>query len=152
MMQERFEQPDCAAGFLLDGFPRTVAQAQALSALLSARDWPLDHVIALVVDRDEIVERLSGRRSCGGCGRLFHIRLDPPKTEGRCDDCDTQLTVRDDDREDTVRERLAVYASQTAPLMDYYGSRGLLREIDGQGKRVDIGSRIATAMGESWSS
>jgi len=146
MMQERFEQPDCAKGFLLDGFPRTVAQAEALAHLLARRDWPLDHVIALVVDRDEIVVRLSGRRSCPGCGRLYHVRFDPPKSDVNCDDCGGALIVRDDDREDTVRERLSVYEKQTAPLLDFYRERGLLRTVDGIGPRNEISARIAAAV------
>jgi adenylate kinase len=146
MMQERFDQPDCGAGFLLDGFPRTVAQAEALCELLQGRGWPLDHVVALVVDRDEIVARLSGRRSCPGCGRLYHVRFDPPQTQDRCDDCGATLIVRDDDREETVRERLTVYEDQTAPLLDFYEERGLLRRVDGLGNRNDIGARIADAL------
>lgn len=147
MMRERIEQPDCAGGFLLDGFPRTVAQAESLAAMLDAKDSPLDHVVALVVDREEIVARLSGRRSCAGCGRLFHVTFDPPKEEGKCDACASALLVRDDDREETVRERLAVYEEQTAPLMDFYSERGLLRKVDGLGRQDEIASRISSAMG-----
>lgn len=146
MMQERFGQPDCAQGFLLDGFPRTVAQAETLCSLLDGRQWSLDHVVALVVDRDEIVARLSGRRSCPGCGSLYHVRFNPPKVDGKCDGCGADVVVREDDHEETVRERLAVYEEQTAPLLEFYEARGLLRRIDGKGGRDDIGARIVSAL------
>jgi len=147
MMRERIEQPDCAGGFLLDGFPRTVAQAESLASMLDAKGAPLDHVVALVVDREEIVARLGGRRSCSGCGRLFHVTFDPPAVAEKCDDCGAPLSIRDDDREETVRERLAVYEEQTAPLLDFYSQRGLLRAVDGLGPQTEISARIAAAMG-----
>ena len=147
MMRERIEQPDCTGGFLLDGFPRTVAQAEALGQMLDAKASPLDSVVALVVNRDQIVVRLGGRRSCSGCGRLYHVTFDPPADARKCDECGAELLVRDDDRETTVRERLAVYEEQTAPLLDYYRSRGLLAEVDGVGAQEKISARIATALG-----
>jgi adenylate kinase len=147
MMRERIEQPDCTGGFLLDGFPRTVAQAEALGGMLDAKASPLDSVVALVVDRDQIVARLGGRRSCVNCGRLYHVTFDPPADASKCDKCGAELLIRDDDREATVRERLAVYEEQTAPLLDYYRSRGLLAKVDGLGPQQEISARIATALG-----
>ncbi len=146
MMKERFEQPDCAAGFLLDGFPRTVAQAEVLGAMLDAKHAPLDSVVALVVAREEIVVRLGGRRSCGKCGKLYHVTFDPPAVAGKCDACNADLVIRDDDREETIRQRLEVYEEQTAPLLDYYRNIGLLAEIDGVGVQADISGRIAAAL------
>lgn len=149
MMQERIEQPDCAGGFLLDGFPRTVAQAEALDAMLAAKQAPLDHVIALIVDREEIVLRLAGRRSCSGCGRLYHEQFDPPANASSCDDCGAELAIREDDREETVRERLVVYEEQTAPLLSFYKKQGLLRAVDGLGPRAEISARIASWLAEA---
>ncbi len=146
MMKERFEQPDCSAGFLLDGFPRTVAQAEVLGAMLDAKSAPLDSVVALVVAREEIVVRLGGRRSCGKCGKLYHVTFDPPAVAGKCDACNADLVIRDDDREETIRQRLEVYEEQTAPLLDYYRNIGLLAEIDGVGAQADIFGRIAAAL------
>ena len=104
MIEKRIGGTDCAPGFLLDGFPRTQAQAAALGDMLNARGGPLEHVVALAVDRTEVVERLAGRRICPDCGRLYHVRFEAPQNEGRCDDCGTELVVRDDDREETVRQ------------------------------------------------
>lgn len=146
MMRERIEQPDCADGFLLDGFPRTVAQAEALDAMLAAKQAPIDHVVALVVDREEIVLRLAGRRSCSGCGRLYHEQFDPPADANSCDDCGAKLVIRDDDREETVRERLTVYDEQTAPVLSFYKSQGLLRAVDGLGPPEEVSARIASGL------
>ena len=146
MMRERIEQPDCTVGFLLDGFPRTVAQAEALEVMLAEKQAPLDHVVALVVDREEIVLRLAGRRSCSGCGRLYHEQFDPPADAEHCDDCGDKLTIRDDDREETVRERLTVYEDQTAPLLKFYRNLGLLRAVDGLGPRDAISARIESEL------
>jgi adenylate kinase len=147
MMKERFEKADSASGFLLDGFPRTVAQAEVLAEMLDAKQAPLNRVIALVVDRDEIVARLGGRRSCPQCHKLYHVTFDPPRRTENCDDCNAILVSREDDREVTVRERLAVYAEQTEPLLDFYRNLGLLVEIDGVGAPADIYSQIAAELG-----
>jgi adenylate kinase len=131
IVRERLQQDDCRPGFILDGFPRTVAQADALQATLAELDRCLDRVVSLTVDADALVERLTGRRTCRGCGRGYHVRFDPPRNAQRCDACGGELYQRDDDREETIRKRLGVYAQQTAPLIDYYRSAGLLTELDG---------------------
>lgn len=131
IVRERLQQADCHKGFILDGFPRTVAQADALQGNLVALGRQLDRVVSLTVDADALVERLTGRRTCRSCGRGFHLTFDPPQAAGRCDACGGELFQRDDDQETTIRKRLAVYAEQTAPLIDYYRAAGLLTELDG---------------------
>lgn len=131
IVRERLQQDDCLAGFILDGFPRTVAQADALQGTLAVMGRQLDRVISLTVDVDALVERITGRRTCGGCGRGFHVTFDPPRQAGRCDACGGELYQRDDDREETIRKRLTVYEQQTAPLIEYYRRSGLLAELDG---------------------
>lgn len=131
IVTERLQKDDCADGFILDGFPRTVPQADALEDNLSEVDRDLDAVLSLEVDVEALVERLTGRRTCKDCGRGYHVKFDPPKTEGVCDACGGELYQRDDDREETIRKRLEVYNEQTAPLADYYDRAGLLKRIDG---------------------
>jgi adenylate kinase len=131
IVRERLQQQDCRAGFILDGFPRTVTQADALQGNLVELGRQLDRVVSLTVDADALVERITGRRTCRGCGRGFHLTFDPPRVAGRCDACAGELYQRDDDREETIRKRLTVYEQQTAPLIDYYRSAGLLIELDG---------------------
>ena len=132
MIAERIGQPDAAKGFLLDGFPRTVAQAEALDTMLSVRKQRLDHVIQLVVDNDAMVERISGRFSCKECGAGYHDSFRPTKKAGVCDACgSTEMVRRPDDKPETVRTRLAAYDKQTAPLLPYYRRKGVLREVDG---------------------
>lgn len=138
MVGERLEQDDAASGFLFDGFPRTVPQAEALERLLVERETPLTCVLRLMVARDEVVERLTGRRTCPQCGRIFHVKYDPPQVEGRCDDCGAELVQRDDDREDVVLNRLDVYASQTEPLEHFYWERGLLRDVQAVGSPDEV--------------
>lgn len=131
IVRERLQQADCGNGFILDGFPRTVAQADALQGTLVAMGRQLDRVVSLTVDADALVERLTGRRTCRACGRGFHVTFDPPRVAGRCDACAGELYQRDDDQEETIRRRLSVYAEQTSPLIDYYRVAGLLSELDG---------------------
>jgi adenylate kinase len=131
IVRDRLQQPDCNSGFILDGFPRTVAQADALQASLREMDKELDRVISLAVDAEALVERLTGRRTCRQCGRGYHVKFDPPRQVGVCDACGGALFQRDDDQEETIRKRLQVYADQTAPLISYYRQAGVLMELDG---------------------
>lgn len=145
LIKSRVSSEDCARGFVLDGFPRNREQAEKLEDVLNGDG--IDHVIALEVPEQAIVGRLSGRRTCRGCGRLFHVRFNPPRVEGRCDECGGELYVREDDRESTVRERLAVYRRQTEPLMVYYAGEGLLRSVDGEADTSEVTERILAAVG-----
>ena len=131
IVKERLQKADCDNGFILDGFPRTVPQADALSADLVELDKQLDAVVSLDVDIDALVERLTGRRTCRDCSRGYHVMFDPSKTSGVCDVCGGELVQRDDDQETTIRKRLDVYQEQTEPLVAYYRSAGLLKELDG---------------------
>ena len=142
MVGERLAEPDAAAGFVLDGFPRTVPQARALEALLVERDAPLGVVLRLAVDPAEVVERLSGRRTCAGCGAITHTRLQPSRDPDRCDACGGELLQRDDDREDVVLNRLEVYRAQTEPLETFYWERGLLRDVDAIGDIDEVHARV----------
>ena len=146
MVRERLAEPDAADGFLLDGFPRTVPQAAALDKLLADLGAGLDVVLELVVDDDEVIRRLSGRRTCRGCGKIWHLVFDPPMREGVCDRCGGELYQRDDDRPETIAERLRVYARDTAPLIDYYGAQGKLVGIDATGPVEDVTSRAIDAL------
>lgn len=138
MVRDRLAEPDAADGFLLDGFPRTVPQAVALDKMIANLGANLDVVLELVVDDDEVIRRLSGRRTCRGCGKVWHVEFDPPLQEGACDRCGGELFQRDDDRAETVAERLRVYARDTAPLVDYYGAQGKLVGIDATGPVEDV--------------
>ena len=131
IVKERLQKADCDKGFILDGFPRTVPQADALSADLVELEKQLDAVISLNVDIDALVERLTGRRSCRDCGRGYHVTFDPSGISDVCDSCGGELVQRDDDQEITIRKRLDVYQEQTEPLVAYYRSAGLLKELDG---------------------
>lgn len=131
MMAERLSQPDAAGGYALDGFPRTVAQAEALDRRLQDLGRRLDAVIYLQVPEPELLRRLSGRRTCPTCSAIYHLDTMPPKQEGICDDCGSALIQRQDERPEVVRNRLQVYAEQTEPLLDYYRARELLHEVDG---------------------
>jgi adenylate kinase len=146
IVRERLQQQDCQSGFILDGFPRTVAQADALHGVLDDLGRQLDRVVSLTVDADALVERLTGRRTCRDCGRGFHVRFDPPRDAQRCDVCGGELFQRDDDREETIRKRLSVYAQQTAPLIDYYRSAGLLTELDGMQAIPAVQEQVLAAL------
>ena len=147
IIRERLAAPDCARGYILDGFPRTAAQAEALGEMLQALGTPLTAVLSLTVDPEELVRRLGGRRTCGSCGAAYHLETAPPRRAGLCDRCGGGLLQRDDDREETIRKRLAVYREQTAPLVAYYRGRGLLKEVDGRGDIDAIFTRICRLLG-----
>ena len=146
MVKERLSHDDTSEGFLLDGFPRTVQQAVVLDDMLAGHDVGLDVVLELVVDDEEVVRRLSGRRTCRRCGHVWHLDFDPPATEGICDRCGGELFQRDDDSELTIRHRLEVYADQTSPLIGYYGDRGLLSGVDATGPVEDVTERAINAL------
>jgi adenylate kinase len=131
IVRDRLQEADCNNGFILDGFPRTVAQADALQASLHGMSKELDRVISLEVDAEALVERLTGRRTCKDCGRGYHVKFEPSREVGICDACGGSLFQRDDDQEETIRKRLQVYADQTAPLINYYREAGVLLELDG---------------------
>jgi adenylate kinase len=146
MVRGRLAEPDAAEGFLLDGFPRTTPQAAALDKLLADLGTALDLVMELVVDDDEVIRRLSGRRTCRGCGKIWHIEFDTPTHEGVCDRCGAELFQRDDDKAETIAERLREYADKTAPLVDYYGAQGKLVGIDATGPVEDVTVRAIDAL------
>ena len=146
IVAERLQQDDCSKGFILDGFPRTVAQADALQANLKELGKELDRVVALQVDTEALIERLTGRRTCKSCGRGYHVRFDPPAVAERCDACDSELFQRDDDREETIRKRLEVYDEQTAPLISYYREADLLLELDGMQTIAEVQRELLTAL------
>jgi adenylate kinase len=146
MVEARLSEDDAQSGFLLDGFPRNVAQAETLRKLLAEWETRLDVVLELVVDDDEVVRRLSGRRTCRVCGRIWHILFEPPTRPGQCDDCGGELFQRDDDREQTIRHRLDVYAQQTQPLIAFYADDGILLGIDATGPVEEITARAMVAL------
>lgn len=148
IVDERLKQADCAGGFVLDGFPRTIPQAEALEAQLKRAGKNIDKVISLEVDEAAIVARMGGRRSCPNDGSVFHLVNNPPKTAGTCDKCGAALVQRPDDEPAKVQDRLRVYARDTAPLKDYYGKRGLMARIDGMGSTEQVFGAIATALGK----
>ena len=142
MLGVRVGQPDAHTGFLLDGFPRTIAQAAILERMLSDTGVRLDQVLRLAVPREELIKRLSSRRTCRECGRMYHPDFNPPAKPGVCTHCGGELYQREDDREETVRARLEVYDRETAPVEDYYRERGLLRVVDGTGSADVVATRL----------
>jgi adenylate kinase len=148
MIAARLGEPDCSGGFLLDGYPRNLPQAKRLEEILREMKRNLDRVLALKVDTEELVRRLTGRRICGSCGTAYHLESHPPKREGVCDACGGALVQRADDREEVVRERLRVYLEQTSPLLEHYGKRHLLSEVEGIGPMEAITARLAEAIQE----
>ena len=146
MVRDRLAEPDAGDGFLLDGFPRTVPQAAALDKLLADLGTALDLVMELVVDDDEVIRRLSGRRTCRGCGKIWHVEFDPTSKENVCDRCGSELFQRDDDKAETIAIRLVEYSEKTAPLVDYYGTQGKLVGIDATGPVEDVTVRAIDAL------
>jgi adenylate kinase len=147
IVKERLAEDDCKGGFLLDGFPRTVQQADALDGILVELDLALDRVVNIEVDKAFLVDRLTGRRVCRACGATFHVTNKAPKVEGVCDKCGGELYQRNDDKVETVSNRLDVYAAQTAPLIEYYQSKGIMSSIDGSKSMEDVLADIRTALG-----
>jgi adenylate kinase len=146
MVADRLNQPDVATGFLLDGFPRNVIQAEVLDAILGDAGTQLDAAVEFSVEPDEIIRRLAGRRTCGSCGRAWHLEFDAPSQPDKCDDCGGQLAQRADDEENTVRRRLEVYAEQTEPIIGYYRHKGLLISISAMGEISEITQRAIAAL------
>lgn len=146
IVRERLQEGDCQGGFILDGFPRTVAQADALQVTLAGLGRQLDRVVSLTVDAEALVQRLTGRRTCRGCGRGYHVTFDPPRSGESCDACGGELYQRDDDQEATIRRRLSVYAAQTEPLIAYYRQAGLLAELDGMQSIPVVQEQILSAL------
>jgi len=140
--EERLKEKDCNPGFILDGFPRTIPQAEALQPILTKIGKNLDHVINIEVEPEELIRRLTGRRTCKNCGAMFHLLFQLPKKEGICDRCGGALYQRADDKEETIRTRLKEYEKQTAPLIQYYGNKKMLRSIQGVGGPDQIFDQI----------
>jgi adenylate kinase len=148
LVAERLKEKDCEKGFILDGFPRTIPQAESLDTILKEMGLSLNRVLSVQVPRAVVIERLAGRRNCKNCGALSHMVFNPPKKAGVCDRCGGELYQRHDDEEETVANRLKVYEKQTAPLVNYYRERNLLREIDGVGAVDEIRGRVLSALGD----
>ncbi len=142
LIKERIVEPDCQGGYILDGFPRTIVQAEKLGETLAAMDQDIDSVVDLEVDPDELLIRLTGRSTCKNCGAMFHQTSHPPKVEGVCDECGGELYQRPDDNEETIVKRLEVYHKETAPLKEFYRKQGKLQSIQGRGGMEDIFSQL----------
>lgn len=147
LVMDRFAQPDCENGYVLDGFPRTIPQAEALDAALDKAGAKIDYAINVEVPDENIINRMSGRRACVGCGATYHMVHIPPKKEGICDKCQKELILRDDDKPETVKKRLDVYHEQTQPLIDYYTQKGALVEVDGTVDMEDVFKAIVEILG-----
>lgn len=146
MMKSRFNEPDCNAGYILDGFPRTIPQAEGLDNLLNDLGQQIDSVLVLNVNHEEIIKRLSSRRSCKECDTVYNLIFDPPASENKCDKCDGILYQRDDDKPETIRQRLDVYSNQTSPLITFYSEKGLVQTIDGTGKIDEVKERMFSVL------
>lgn len=148
LVVDRIQQADCEQGYILDGFPRTIPQAEALEAALNAIEQKLDYAINIEVPDENIINRMSGRRACVGCGATYHIVFNPTKVEGVCDACGEALILRDDDKPETVKKRLDVYHDQTQPLIDFYAARNVLVEVDGTQTMEKVFEDIMKILGE----
>ena len=149
LVAEKIGSAECEKGFILDGFPRTILQADALSDILQKQGVGLDRVMYFVIPREEVVRRLSGRRSCSTCSAVYHVDYVPPKQEGRCDECGAALVQRSDDKRETVESRLTVYEEQTSPLIDYYQEKNVLAELDGTGSVERVQGRLLALLSRS---
>lgn len=148
LIMDRFKEADCANGYVLDGFPRTIPQAEALDKALATNNEAVDFAINVEVPDENIINRMSGRRACVGCGATYHIQFNAPKVEGVCDTCGEKLILRDDDKPETVKNRLSVYHEQTQPLIDYYSKKGVLAEVDGTQAMDDVFNAIVNVLGK----
>ena len=148
LVVDRIQQADCEKGYILDGFPRTIPQAEALEAALNAIEQKLDYAIDINVPDENIINRMSGRRACVGCGATYHVVFNPTKVEGKCDVCGESLILRDDDKPETVKKRLDVYHTQTQPLIDFYSARKVLVEVDGTQSMDKVFEDIMKILGE----
>lgn len=146
IVRERLQQDDCSKGFLLDGFPRTISQADALEDIMSSMDKKIDHVINISVDRDQLLKRLTGRRICKSCGATYHVSFNPPKQEDVCDKCGGELYQRSDDTSEKVGTRLDEYMNKTAPLLEYYEKQNKLRQVDGEQSIDHVKQEIISIM------
>src|SRR5512139_932575 len=147
LVEERLKQPDTKNGFILDGFPRNTAQAEALDKILSGISMPLTVALAVDVEKGELMKRLTGRRTCKSCQQMYNIYFTPPKKEGVCDKCNGALFQRDDDKEETIKKRLDVYDTQTAPLVSYYSKKNIMKTVMGVGSINDIFKKVVAALG-----
>jgi len=146
MVEERLKQDDCKKGYILDGFPRNTVQAEALDKMLGSLGMPLSAALSVDVPFDDLMKRLTGRRTCRACGQMYNVHFNPSKKEGKCDKCDGELFQRDDDKEETIKKRLEVYNVQTAPLIDYYRKKGILSSIKGTGSIDEIFGQVCRAL------
>jgi len=148
LIMDRFKNADCKNGYVLDGFPRTIPQAEALDKALNAQGHKVDFAINVEVPDENIINRMSGRRACVGCGATYHVKYNPPKTENICDVCGEKLILRDDDKPETVKNRLSVYHQQTQPLIEYYNKQGALAEVDGTKDMEEVFADINRVLGK----
>ena len=146
LVVDRIKQDDCAKGYILDGFPRTIPQAECLDNALNAMNDKIDYAVNVDVPDENIIKRMSGRRACVGCGATYHIVYNPTKEEGICDRCGKELMLRDDDKPETVENRLNVYHEQTQPLIDYYNNKGVLQEVDGTKDMQEVFDAIVAVL------
>ncbi|MDP6936217.1 MAG: adenylate kinase [Candidatus Marinimicrobia bacterium] len=146
MIKSRFTEDDCQHGYILDGFPRTIPQAEGLDFILEGLNQKLDSVVVLEVADSIIIHRLSSRRSCRGCGRVYNLLFDPPQTAGKCNECNEELYLRDDDNPDIIQQRLSVYHEQTAPVIEHYAQQNLTKSIEAAGSIEDIKSTVMAAL------
>ncbi|MDP2278162.1 MAG: adenylate kinase [Nitrospirota bacterium] len=147
LIEDRLKQSDCTKGFILDGFPRNTAQAQSLDGILKNLGMPIDSALSVDVPKDDLMKRLTGRRTCKGCQQMYNVYFSAPKKDGVCDKCGGSLFQRDDDKEETIKKRLDVYEAQTAPLFDYYGKKGILNSVTGVGSIDEIFNKVCKILG-----